>query len=346
MTDYLVFGSCLRSELPFPELSETRGREPRWTLTLGSLASADEGEILCDTQLSGGCRIRISRDRGNVRFSHSCAGTFELRDHGRKIVFDAERAASVDAARTDLVARLLLMFADQNRVTWLHGSAARIGRGAVAFIGASGAGKSTIALALARAGADHICDDALPIEAGKPPVVWPSDGTVRLCGDTKQRFAPAVDSVRRESDGKFVMTRRDLQRDDAQGRNEPLGDLPGVDSQQENSRTHLSAIYVLAPVHADGPAGGSHTGVSRRLLAPSAALPLLIQNLKLGALLQPDYPVRTMEQLASVVRQVPVYELAVPRDWSRVGDVVSRLFDWHDQSSAVPMNAQTAGITT
>jgi len=340
MTDYLVFGSCLRSELPFPELTESHGREPRWTLTLGALPLADDGEILSDTQLSGDCRIRISRAGDGLRFSHSCAGTFELRDHGRKIIFDADLAANVDAARTDLVARLLLMSADQDRVTWLHGSAARIGQTAVAFIGPSGAGKSTLALAMARAGAEHICDDALPIEPGKPPVVWASDGTVRLCGDTKRHFAPDVNSVRREWDGKFVVTRSDLQCDDA-----ALNcDAPGVEHQHSESRTRLGAIYVLAPARATASNGISEVAVTRRLIPPSAAIALMIQNLKLGALVSTDYPVRKMEHLGAVAREVPVFELTVPRDWSRIAEVVSRLLEWHQPSA--PIATQAAGAVS
>ena len=341
MPDYLVFGSCLRSELPFPELAASRGREPRWTLTLGSLRSGDDPEILSDTRLSRVCRIRISRANDSVRFFHSCAGTFELREGGRKIIFDVDRATSVDAARTDLVARLLLMSADQDRIAWLHGSAARIGRTAVAFIGASGAGKSTLALALARAGAYHICDDALPIETGSPPVVWASDGTVRLCADTKRHFAPQVNSVRRESDGKLVVTRTNLQCNVVAQNGELFGDL---ENQHAESRTDLGAIYVLAPVRSTASAGGTGVAVSRRLIAPSAAISLLIQNLKLGALVSPDYPARKLEQFGAVVREVPVFELVVPRDWAGIGEVVSRLLDWHKPGAAVPRNAQPAGV--
>ena len=328
MPDYLVLGSCLRSELPFPELVESRGREPKWILSLGSLGADDGEEVLSDTRLSAGCRIRLSRVGGHLRFSHSCAGTFELRDNGREIVFDADRAVNVDAARTDLVARLLLMSADQDRVTWLHGSAVRIADTAVAFVGNSGSGKSTLALALARHGAQHICDDALPIEHADPPVVWSSDGTLRLCDDTRMRFASRVTSVRRESDGKHVVTQSAV--DDAG----PHG-ITGIEDRCIESRTPLSALYVLAPF-APGE-GTTESATTRRLIAPSAAVASLIQHLKLGALVAPDYPVRKMKQLGEIVRAVPVFELRIPRDWSLMGDVVSQLAAWHN-------GAETAGI--
>ena len=342
MPDYLVFGSCLRSELPFPELAELRGRAPRWTLTLGSLDADDSAETLSDAKLSGDCRIHISRAKDRLRFSHSCAGTFELRGQGSEIVFDADRAVSIDAARTDLVSRLLLMSTDQDSVAWLHGSAARIGQSAVAFIGSSGAGKSTLALALAQAGAEHICDDALPIEPGHPPVVWASDGTVRLCSDTKRQFAPHANSVRRESDGKFVVARSALRPEETASNADVQ--LDSILDRHTDFRTPLSALYLLAPVPATASTGVAQAAVGRRLLAPSAAIALLIQHLKLGALVAPDYPASKMKQLGEIVRTVPVFELRIPRDWSLMADVVSQLVAWHNPGPVEQMANETAGI--
>lgn len=343
MPDYLVFGNCLRSELRFPELAESRGREPKWTLTLGSLGSDENDEVLSDSRLSASCRIRISRDNERLRFSHTCAGSFEVHPNGQ-IVFDADRAANVEAARTDLVARLLLMSANHDRVTWLHGSAVRIGGAAVAFIGASGSGKSTLALALARNGARHICDDALPIEIGNPPVVWSSDGIMRLCDDTRSRFASSVDSVRRESDGKFVVTQTALALDGAMHNADDADALPDSALHCAESRSPLSALYLLTPFAPGIPREVSGSGPTRRLIAPSSGVASLIQHLKLGALVAPDYPVKKMKQLAEVVSVVPVYELRIPRDWSRIGEVVSQLLDWHSQIPAGPSAGETSGL--
>lgn len=342
MPDYLVLGNCLRSELPFPELAESRGREPKWILSLGSLGADDGEEVLSDTQLSAGCRIRLSRGEDHLRFSHSCAGTFVLRGNGREIVFDADRAVNVDAARTDLVARLLLMSADQDRVTWLHGSAVRIGDTAVAFVGNSGSGKSTLALALARNGAHHICDDAVPIEHADPPVVWSSDGTIRLCDDTRMRFASRISSVRRESDGKHVVTQSAVRAEGATQNVSGAHRIAGIEDHCIESHTPLSAVYLLAPF---APAKGTaESATTRRLIAPSAAVAALIQHLKLGALVAPDYPARKMKHLGEIVRAVPVFELRIPRDWSLMGDVVSRLVAWHSSAPAELVADETAGI--
>lgn len=344
MPDYLVFGSCLRSELLFPELAESHGREPRWTLRLGSLGLDADGEVVADSQLSTSCRIRISRGNGQLRFFHSCAGTFELRANGREIVFDADRVVNLDAARNDLVARLLLMSADQDRVTWLHGSAVRLGRAAIAFVGASGSGKSTLALALARNGAQHICDDALPIEHTNPPVVSWSDGTIRLCDDTRLRFAPSVNSVRRESDGKFVVTQNALEMSGITRTSGEADDTSGIHAHYTDSRAPLSALYLLAPFTPGLSTGVSESKATRRLIAPSAAVPSLIRHLKLGALVASDYPVRKMRQLGEIVGVVPVFELRIPRGWISIDGVVAQLLAWHDPVVATRMPAETAGM--
>jgi hypothetical protein len=316
MPDYTVLGGCLRSELAFPELAETRDCKPSWTLRVASLPSDDGAEILCDTRLSATCQIRISRHRGRLRYFHSCAGSFELSADGSDIVFDAEDAVDTNAARTDLVARLLPMCADYEHVTWLHGSAVAIRGVAIAFIGQSGAGKSTLSLALAGAGAKHICDDTLPIEAGDPPIVWPSDRTIRLHDDTRDRLASEASVVRRESDGKFIVTHGSLRN--------------GIDA-----RAPLAALYLLRPASQSLFPPNQTAAVTRRLLEPTTAMPRLIQHLKLGALIGREYPVNVMKRLAAILALIPVYELTIVRRWETMHEVVGQLLEWHAPTSSV-----------
>lgn len=327
MPDYFVFGGCLRSELPFPELGETSGREPQWTLELGSLLPNDGAEVLSDAELSASCHVRVTRNHGAFRYAHSCTGAFDVSADGRRIVFEPSDKANLDAARTDFVARVLLLCVDHG-VTWLHGSAVRIGRSAVAFLGASGAGKSTLALALARAGAQHICDDTLPLETEPVPMVWPSDHVIRLRPDSKGRFASDAKSIRRESDGKFVLTRNALASADIA----LASDAPG------SARSPLSVLYLLKPVAPDARVATAEV-IERRRIAPSAALPALMQHLKLGPVTRPEDPARMMRQLGAIARAVPVYELHVNRDWEVLDEVVTRIIAWQSEAeSSSPAN--------
>ena len=322
MPDYFVFGGCLRSEVTFPELTQAHGRTPNWMLRLGTLSRNDDAEVLSDVALSPTCRIRLTRGDGWFRYSHSCTGSFEVFAEGKRILFEPAKQGDLDGARADFVSRVLLYCVDHTSITWLHGSAVRIGGGALAFLGASGSGKSTLALALARGGADHICDDTLPVEAAASPVVWPSDDIIRLCSDSRSRLASSANAIRRESDGKFVMTRREV----GSAHSSPASD-------GHDGRCQLNAIYILNPCEASV----SGAAASRRLVSPTSAVAILMQHLKLGPVVSREDPVRLVRQLGAIVRAVPVYELTVSRDWSRVGEVVDRVTAWHAQSD-VPQN--------
>jgi energy-coupling factor transporter ATP-binding protein EcfA2 len=325
MPDYFIFGGCLRSELRFPELTETRGRVPDWTLRLGSLSKMGEGDVLSDVELSPSCRVRLSRGDGSLRYSHSCAGSFEIFAAGTRILFEPAPGGDLGIARTDFITRVLLYCVDRARVTWLHGSAVRIGTKAVAFLGQSGAGKSTLALALARSGCEHICDDTLPVEAGVQSVVWPSDHIIRLRSDTRGRLASCAHATRRESDGKFILTG---------GAFNP-GELTLASNAPGAGRTALSALYLLTP-----PIGsGSRDSVVRRNVGPTSAVHRLMQHLKLDPTVGPDDPARLVRQLGTIVSSTPVFELTVSRDWARIEEVVGRLMAWHaDGSISVAAN--------
>jgi hypothetical protein len=319
MPDYFVFGGCLRSELTFPELTHAHGRAPNWMLRLGTLSRLCDAEVLSDAELSPTCRIRLTRGDGWFRYSHSCTGSFEVFAEGRRILFEPAAHGDLDGARADFVSRVLPYCVDHASITWLDGSAVRIAGGAAAFVGASGSGKSTIALALTRGGAEHLCDDTLPVEATDNPVIWPGDDIIRLCSDTRTRLASTARAIRRESDGKFVMTRHEI----GSAQSSSAAGAP------DRARCPLDAIYLL--ISAESGQGGA--AVSRRLVPPTAAVPVLVQHLKLGPVMRREDPARLTKQLAAIVQSVPVYELSFSRDWSLVGEVVERLIAWHAETS-------------
>ena len=319
MPDYFVFGGCLRSELHFPELTETDGRTPDWTLNVAEVGTDDSAEILSDTSLSRTCHIRITRSNRAFRYSHSCTGTFEVSTDGRRIVFEPVNGSDLNAARTDFVSRVLLYCVTRGGVAWLHGSAVRIANSAVAFLGPSGAGKSTLALALARAGAQHICDDTLPVEAATQPVVWPSDHVIRLRPDSRRHLASEATAIRRESDGKFVLTQSTVCADEA----------TTIAAETGTERTPLGALYLLNPVPMSESSSPIDAVVARRLLPPRSAVPALMQHIKLAPVIRAEDPALYMQQLGVIVRSVPVFELRVARDWAAVDKVVAQLMAWH-----------------
>src|SRR2546423_4786398 len=205
MPDYFVYGGCLRSELTFPELAPAQGQAPNWTLRVGGLSRDDGAVVLSDVELSRTCRIRLTCGDGWFRYSNSCAGSFEIFANGSRILFEPAKCADLDAARADFVSRVLLYCVDHTSITWLQGSAVRIGGTAVAFVGPPGSGKSTIALAMARGGASHICDDTVAVDSVGCSLIRSSDKNIRPHAASKMKLASTVTPLRRESDVKYVM---------------------------------------------------------------------------------------------------------------------------------------------
>ena len=328
MPDYFVFGGCLRSELEFPELAEARthmqASAPSWTFAVGELRENHGEEILAETQVGQKCRMRVTR-RGDVyRYWHSCAGLFEIGADRRTIVFQPTPGADIDLARTDLLSRVLLLALDDRATLWLHGSAVATRGGAIGFLGASGVGKSTLALALtARGGASHICDDTLAIEMGGALLVRATDHTLRLCSDSRELLAPGASAVRREVDGKFIITR------DALRTKEEAGTPAHADEA-----VALAALYLLKP-RIDAERGRSTSpGVVRTRITPMNAVPALMPHAKLGPIVRDGAPARMLMHLASVARRVPTYELTVTRDLSQLNEIVDQMLAWHPPTRA------------
>src|SRR4051812_33926537 len=334
MPDYFVFGGCLRSELVFPELTETGGRMPDWSLKVGKLAPEEGAEVISKASLSRSCHVSVTRSHDTFRYTHSCTGTFEVSENRRDITFEPVSGGNLNTARTDLVSRVLLSCVSTGNVTWLHGSAVRIGDSAVAFLGASGTGKSTLALALDRAGAQHICDDTLPVQATPDPVIYPSDRIIRLRPDSRRHLASHASAIRRETDSKFVLTQDAIRRNTASRLDET-----------ETARTPLGALYLLTLVPTFGTLQPAGRRMKRQLLPPRLAVPALIQHIKLGPVMRAGDPAHYMQQLGVIARAVPVYELRVPRDWAVVDEVVAEILAWHVGSEAHAASVMGASVS-
>lgn len=334
MPDYFVFGGCLRSELEFPELAPAAARDPSWYLTVGAVRDDGEGEVVVDRCLSPACRMRVTRSRTVIRYSHSCTGTFEIGANGRDIRYDPAPGADMNLARTDVVSRVLLLAIDDRSVLWLHGSAVAIDDGAVGFLGPSGVGKSTLALALAAMGRiRHVCDDTLPVELTGVPCVWPSDHTLRLREDSRALLAGSARAIRRDSDGKHVVTHDAL-----------IGTHGPHTATSPGERFPLRTLYLLRPVGAPGCAG--REVVTRRRMAPLAAVPALMPQAKLGPAVRDGAPGRMLRQLATLASRVPVYELSIAREFARLDEVAERFLAWHPAAAAAAPGTECAGATS
>lgn len=305
MPDYEIFGGCLRSDVPFPELRERAGLRIDWTLhsTDDAAPSGDGAVWLGSQQITPACQVRMFRRTGGFRLQYDDTGAFDLSDSGRNIVWHRGPDPAPSAVRSDVTGRVLAAALHMAGRICLHGSAVSFPAGAVAFLAPKYHGKSTLAYALTRAGARLITDDVLPVEPGAPPRAIPGVPQVKLWDDTAARMG--VRAPEREPGEKHLVH----------------------DFSEESlvrEPTPLIAAYLLAPVT------GATASTERERLADVHAALALVRHTSLGALLGGSEAAVVFERAAALARAVPVYRLSVPAGLERLGAVVERLQRWHD----------------
>ena len=310
MPVYSVFGGYFSSEVTFPELREVPATAPTWTLRIvGVLPEVSELTLLGVHQASvrtvstykwpGGFRIVYSDENG----------TYDISRDGSRITWLPGSGADVELARMAILGRVLPTALHAAGTLCLHGSAVTFADGGITFLAPKLHGKSTLALALATAGARLLTDDTLPVEPGSPVMVGPGVHSVRLWRDSAERFldetVPSISSNRVPA-WKHIF-------------NELPGDRVALD------RVPLLAVYLLRPVGSlpDGAA------VRRTPVAPVRAAMSIVTQLKVGAVLGGSESAVSFDRAVRVASSVPVYTLNVVRDFDRMPEVVGQIMEWH-----------------
>jgi hypothetical protein len=226
--------------------------------------------------------------------SWSHMGTFLVRD-GREIIVDS--AGDERTLRVYLLGAVLGVVLRQRGRLVAHASAVEIGGRVVAFMGASGQGKSTMAAALHAKGYALITDDLLafrPINREEHPTVTPGFPRLKLFPDSLRALG------------------------------QPPDDLPVV-QPSEDKRLHaaspgfslrerpLGHLYVLAE--------GAEPKIEP--LGPQAAFVELLRHTSAArsALTPADNVASCLRQTAELVNQVPICRLTVPRSFDRLSEV-------------------------
>jgi hypothetical protein len=180
----------------------------------------------------------------------------------------------------------------------LHASCVRIGDAAVLIAGASGAGKSTTAAALATRGARVLSDDltALGFPDDGPPLAWPAFDHLRLWTDAERIVLGDVGRLER------ITPTWDKRR----------FALEGDDFEREPCP--VAAIVVLAP------RGPRRRTVARRIAAPRAVVTLATLSYA-NYLLDTRLRAAELAQLGALARAVPVHAVAPSTDPAGVTDL-------------------------
>ena len=163
MGDHAIFGGCLRSEIPLPELPPIHGVEPDWIFQRAAQPPSG-GTYLGDDRVDAEIRVRCSKLSDGFRLEFDDTGTFDITQRGRLIAWTPGTSSAMELVRADLLGGVFSVALHLQGLLCLHGSAVGIDGSAVAFLANKGAGKSTMATALCAAGATLITDDMLPVD--------------------------------------------------------------------------------------------------------------------------------------------------------------------------------------
>lgn len=288
---YLFAGRCISStrELPeLPPLPET-DLDESWTISWGSIPDCSSVRWVHGWEHLGQPVLRLGRfgERYLLRVPNVADFLLDLRD--LSILCAPYRDSSEAAVRHCLLDQVLPRAVSETGSIVVHASVVLDDSSALAFVGRTGAGKSTLAGSFAESLQWPASDDSLVVEPDATSVeCYPGYLGLRLFADSADAF-PSV--MNRYLSG------------DAYGRKHRL--IPRTSSMASFAGKHLVALFLLEASVEKRPT------IAR--LGASDALAGLAKNLfvlDVGS----EQSMRTrLSRLARVIEVVPCFRLSCPR---------------------------------
>lgn len=288
---YELFGLRLRSEIPFPA-PEAEGPavdvEVRWDDARPVPPGSPPGERLAG--LTVGDRVfhtAVRDDQGYLfRFCEVCDVRISPALDAMTVTPDP--AGPVEMVPIFLAGSVLALLLTLREIEVLHGSAVALDGAAVAFVGHTNAGKSTLAGEACAAGASLVADDVLALDVG-------ARSARCLRGGPQLRLRPGVAELAERLAPDAGLT--------VDGR-------AAVAVAASALRPELRAI-VLPRVTLDG------AGPELHRLDPKAAFQALIPYHRLTGLTDPGAVRRHFHACVDLARMVPVLRLDMVRGAAR-----------------------------
>ncbi len=185
LNTYWAYGLCIHAEIPCPELPPNPRPAEDADVTIQLLEPVPH---IAETLENGDFEVRPEV------FRLAVPGVANYRvEQGRRILIEPHAEASPEEIRLFLLGSTMGALLYQRGLFPLHGSAVETRWGAMVFVGAQGAGKSTLAAHFHRKGYRLLSDDVCAVTSSAEGLqILPALAQVRLCEDAYERLgAPA-----------------------------------------------------------------------------------------------------------------------------------------------------------
>ena len=167
---YRAFGLCIEVDFPLPELELE-------TSTAAADVLVQKGDVRSLLQDDSSAVYRFEDDEAWLSWRE--VGDFHVLGDDR-ITYRARPDVGDALLGLPLLGPVMGVLLERRRLLTLHGSAVALAGGVAVFLGDKGAGKSTTAAALLRAGKTLLTDDLVAVDCRETPILYPAYPQVKL----------------------------------------------------------------------------------------------------------------------------------------------------------------------
>lgn len=293
MRRYSVYGVVVDSDTPpgLPESSQPGAADVVCRTGAASIFLDAAAQAQLDRRSDSWHRYAVLAD-GSTYVAWEDVGEFIVSADGARIDCRRKGGSSADAFAVYMLGQALSFALVQRGLEPLHATAVVVDDRAIAFLGGSGFGKSTLAASFIEAGGHLLTDDLLVLRRG-------ADGYLALPGPPRIKLFPAV-------------ARRLLGRAPHRGPMNTGTDkviLPLDRSSRCEGAVAIDALYVLA-----APCDVCRTaGVAVEALSPRDAFVELVKSTFNRRLVNATRLARQIDVMADIANAVPIHRLSYPR---------------------------------
>ncbi|AFZ00937.1 Hpr(Ser) kinase/phosphatase [Calothrix sp. PCC 6303] len=307
---YTAYNLCVHSQIPFPELISSEAipetieklKLPDVVISLRQIS-----DLEAESANGENCFLGIIED-GTAQVCRF------LVEFGQQIVVEPTPGIEEDILHPLILGPIFAILLRQRGLLALHASCVVIDNGAVAFLGYSGWGKSTLANAFYNQGYSLLTDDVMAIQVGaKDVITFPGYPYVRLLPDSAASLGYEFEKL------DFIHTGA-LKRNNILTQGFPEKPLP------------LKRVYVLENI------GRSHNQIEP--IQPQEAFVEMLRHSRVtNVLTNEDFVSSHLRQCTELIKKVPISRLKRQHSLAALPDLVKLIEEDLLQNKNIETNA-------